>query len=122
MLAKNGLLQNSLEEDNFSLEAEFINKLRDAEQDIAKLEANVAATKGAKVVWLLVARHTSHVTRHRLSLNKSSSSASVRSCCWSASWSWRRRRRLRAHPPPSPPHTHTTCISTAAVLAIKTVY
>ncbi len=32
MLAKNGLLQHSLEEDNFSLEAEFINKLRDAEQ------------------------------------------------------------------------------------------
>jgi|LauGreDrversion4_2_1035121.scaffolds.fasta_scaffold2139025_2 hypothetical protein len=32
MLAKNGTLSQSLEEDNFSLEAEFINRLKDAEQ------------------------------------------------------------------------------------------
>jgi hypothetical protein len=71
MLAKNGNLSQTLEEDNFSLEAEFINRLKDAErvssgatlasvcynlslisppQDISKLQANVAATKAAKVV------------------------------------------------------------------------
>ena len=32
MLAKNGNLSQTLEEDNFSLEAEFINRLKDAEQ------------------------------------------------------------------------------------------
>jgi hypothetical protein len=32
MLAKNSNLSQSLEEDNFSLEAEFINRLKDAEQ------------------------------------------------------------------------------------------
>ena len=31
MLAKNGNLSQTLEEDNFSLEAEFINRLKDAE-------------------------------------------------------------------------------------------
>jgi hypothetical protein len=31
MLAKNGNLSQSLEEDNFTLEAEFINRLKDAE-------------------------------------------------------------------------------------------
>jgi len=71
MLAKNGNLSQTLEEDNFSLEAEFINRLKDAErvssgatlasvcynlslisppQDISKLQANAAATKAAKVV------------------------------------------------------------------------
>ena len=32
MLAKNSSLSQTLEEDNFSLEAEFINRLKDAEQ------------------------------------------------------------------------------------------
>ena len=119
MLAKNGLLQNSLEEDNFSLEAEFINKLRDAEQDITKLGANVAATKGAKVVWLLVARHTSHVTRHtsQVVLEQELIECERQIMLLERKLELEKETQAACGPPPP---TRTTCISTAGVLAIKT--
>ena len=50
MLAKNGMLSHTLEEDNFSLEAEFINRLKDAEQVL--LDATAPAHSSCSLLVL----------------------------------------------------------------------
>ena len=47
MLAKNSNLSQTLEEDNFSLEAEFINRLKDAEQ-VRWRSMHVARARGGR--------------------------------------------------------------------------